>query len=96
MSLCELAVKCSYEAAQLDERIRGQFFAWLLDPKIRERLLQEPDKSKLEQLEQLATSKERSVKEALAFSEQSANRIGALSIHGRRSSRKTDTSSVKC
>ena len=37
-----------------------------------------------------------SINEAPPLSEQSANRIGAVSSHGHRSSRKTDTSSVKC
>ena len=73
-----------------------QFVARLLDPKIRESLLQEPDKSMLEQLVQVATTWERSMKEAPALSEQSTNRIGAVSSHGHRSSPKTDTSSVKC
>ena len=51
-SLRELAAKCSFEATQLDECVRDQFVACLLDPKIRERLLQEPDKSTMEQLVQ--------------------------------------------
>ena len=42
-SLRELAAKCGFKAVQLDERERDQFVTWLLDPKIRERLLQEPN-----------------------------------------------------
>ena len=76
--------------------MHDQFVAWLLDPKISERLLREPNKSALEQLVQVATTWERSMKEAPALSEQRANRIGAISSQGRRSSRKTNTSSVKC
>ena len=45
---------------------------------------------------QVATTWERSMKEVPALSEQSANRIVAVLSHGHRSSRKTDTSSVKC
>ena len=95
-SLRKLAAKCGFEATQLDERVRDQFVVWLLDPKIHERLLQEPDKSTLEQLVQVATTWEKSMKEAPVLSEHSANRIGAVSSQGRRSSRKTNTSSVIC
>ena len=76
--------------------MRYQFVAWFLDPKIHERLLQEPDKSTLEQLLLVATTWDGSMKEAPALNEQGANRIGAVSSHGRRSSLKTDASSVKC
>ena len=95
-SLCELAAEYGLETAQLDEGERDQFVAWSLEPKIREKLLQTPDKSTLEQLVQVAKTWERSMKEAPVLSEQSANCMGAISSHDRRLSRRTDASSVKC
>jgi hypothetical protein len=50
-----------------DERVRDQFSAWLYDNDMRERLLQEDDKSTLQHMVQLATTLERSALEAPAL-----------------------------
>lgn len=70
--LREIAAKCGFDAAQLEERVRDQFVAWLHDPKIRERLLQEPDASTLQHMVQLALTLERSSRECPALGERQA------------------------
>ena len=84
-------------AVQVDERIRDQMVAWLFKPKMRERLLQEPDDSTLEHMLQLATALERSAQEGPALGESKqavVGRVGSTGV-GRRGQRATNTS-VTC
>ena len=95
--LREKPAKCGFAAAQVDERVRDQMVTWLFEPKMRERLLQEPDDSTFEHMVQLATTLERSVQEgpALGESKQAAvRRVGSTGV-GRRSQQATNTS-VTC
>jgi hypothetical protein len=50
-ALRELAAKCEFPAAQLNERVRDQFAAWCSNDRIRERLLQEPATRSLDELD---------------------------------------------
>ena len=67
-ALREMASKCEFAAAQLDERVRDQFVAWASCDRIRERLLQEPVNRTLEELVSLAVTIERAMAEAPALS----------------------------
>ena len=66
--LREKAAKCGL-AAQVVERVRDQMVAWLFEPKMRERLLQESDNSTLEHMVQPATTLERLAQEGPALGE---------------------------
>ena len=70
--LREMAAKCGFEGDQLEERVCDQFVAWLHDPKIRERLLQESDMATLQHMVQLALTLERSSRECPALAEKQA------------------------
>ena len=92
--LREKAAKCGFAAAQVDEWVRDQMVAWLFEPKMCERLLQEPDDSTLEHMVQLATTLKHSAQEgpALGESKQAAvGRVGSTGV-GRRGHRVTNTS----
>ena len=95
--LREKAAKCGFAATQLDERVRDQMVAWLFEPKMRERLSQEPDDSTLERMVQLATTFERSAQESPALGESKQAVVGRVGLTGvrRRSQRATNTS-VTC
>jgi len=41
-TLREMAAKCDFSAAELDNRVRDQFVAWVASSEIRKRLFQEP------------------------------------------------------
>ena len=66
-TLRELARKCEFPPAQLDERVRDQFAAGCTNERIRERLLQETGDRTLENLELIALTIERALQEAPAF-----------------------------
>jgi transposase InsO family protein len=95
--LREKAAKCGFAAAQVDERVRDQMVAWLYEPKMRERLLQEPDNSTLEHMVQLATTLERSAQEGPALGETKQAAVGRVgsSGAGRRDHRAANTT-VTC
>jgi hypothetical protein len=67
-ALREMASKCEFAAAQLDERVRDQFVAWACCDRIRERLLQEPANRTLDELVSIAVTIERDMAEAPALS----------------------------
>jgi hypothetical protein len=77
-ALRELAAKCEFPAAQLNERVRDQFAAWCCVDRIRERLLQEPATKSLDDLLTLAVTMERAMAEAPALNntDRPVNRIG--------------------
>jgi hypothetical protein len=75
----EMASKCEFAAAQLDERVHDQFVAWDSCDRIRERLLQEPANRTLEELVSLAINIKRELAEVPALS--SANQPSAFVGH---------------
>jgi hypothetical protein len=95
--LREKAAKCGFNAAHVDERVRDQMVAWLFEPKMRERLLQEPDNSTLEHMVQLATTLERSAQEGPALGESKQAAIGRVgSTRGGRRDQRAATTSGTC
>ena len=66
-TLKELARRCDFQDAQLDERVRDQFAAGCSNDRIRERLLQEPANRTLDDLVTLAVTMERALVEAPAL-----------------------------
>ena len=66
-ALHELARKCDFKDDQFDERVRDQFAAGCTNDRIRERLLQEPGTTPLEDLERVAVTMERALQEAPAL-----------------------------
>ena len=66
-TLKELARRCDFPDAQLDERVRDQFAAGCSSDRIRERLLQEPANRTLDDLVTLAVTIERALVEAPAL-----------------------------
>ena len=66
-TLKELARRCDFADAQLDERVRDQFAAGCCNDRIRERLLQEPANKTLDDLVTLAVTMERALSEAPAL-----------------------------
>jgi transposase InsO family protein len=86
-ALRELAAKCEFPAAQLNERVRDQFAAWCCVDRIRERLLQEPATKSLDDLLTLAVTMERAMAEAPALNntDRPVNRIrGTLASRSRK------------
>ena len=75
-SLRELASKCEFPAAQLEERVRDQFVAWCVSDKIRERLLQEPAQRTLQVIVNIVTTIERAVNEAPALTMKASETVG--------------------
>jgi hypothetical protein len=75
-SLRELASKCEFPAAQLEELVRDQFVAWCISDKIRERLLQEPAQRTLQEIVNIATTIERAVIEAPALTMKASETVG--------------------
>ena len=87
-NLREMAAKCGFPAAQLNERVRDQFVAWCACDKIRERLLQEPDTRTLDEMMIVAQSMERAMAEAPALMSSSANNSPSSAPVGRIASRR--------
>lgn len=79
-ALREMAVRCDFSAAELDNRVRDQFVAWVASNEIRKRLFQEPATRTLSDVISLATTIERSMSETTVRSglhtAQGINRVG--------------------
>ena len=97
-ALREMAAKCDFSAAQLDERVRDQFVAWCMNDRIRERLLQEPATKSLDELLELAVTVERAMAEAPALSAQPLSvDVPIDRVHGRPTrSARSPSSSAPC
>ena len=80
--LREKAAKCGFATAQIDEWVHDQTVAWLFEPKMHKRLLQEPDDSTLEHMVQLATTLEHSAQEGPALGESKKATVGRVSSTG--------------
>ncbi len=85
-TLKELAHKCDFADAQLDERVRDQFAAGCSNDRIRERLLQEPATRTLDDLVTLAVTMERALAEAPALATHNAASVSAIDGRDRKSS----------
>lgn len=93
-TLRELASKCDFPAAQLEERVRDQFVAWCASDKIRERLLQEPANRTLDEVVTLATTIERALFEAPALTSSSSSVVSQVKDRSASSNRKSSSSST--
>jgi transposase InsO family protein len=66
-ALREMAARCDFTAAELDDRVRDQFVAWVASDEIRKRLFQEPASKSLTDVISLAITIERSMAEVPAL-----------------------------